>query len=130
VYAGSCALASGIRLATAVDHPDDLTISATIARGDATVWTASTSTAQLHRRPADLAEALFQALDFPDGAVLSTGTGIVPELDVTLQAGDVVTISIDGIGTLTNPVVTGTAAFASLVSSNPTDRPRINADSD
>jgi len=31
-----------------------------------------------------------------------TGTGIVPEDDFTLQTGDIVNISIDGIGTLIN----------------------------
>ena len=34
-----------------------------------------------------------------------TGSGIVPESDFTLTRGDVVNISIDGIGTLTNPVI-------------------------
>jgi 2-dehydro-3-deoxy-D-arabinonate dehydratase len=36
--------------------------------------------------------------------VLLTGTGLVPERDVTLQAGDVITIGIDCVGTLTNSV--------------------------
>jgi 2-dehydro-3-deoxy-D-arabinonate dehydratase len=36
--------------------------------------------------------------------VLLTGTGIVPPDDFTLQIGDVVDITVDGIGTLTNPV--------------------------
>ena len=38
-------------------------------------------------------------------AFLMTGTGIVPDESFTLRAGDVVTIDIPGIGTLTNPVV-------------------------
>ena len=45
------------------------------------------------------------ALAFPDGVVLLTGTGIVPDESFSLRAGDVVTIDIPGIGTLTNPVV-------------------------
>ena len=44
-------------------------------------------------------------LTFPVGVVLLTGTGIVPDESFTLRAGDVVTIDIPGIGTLTNPVV-------------------------
>ena len=44
---------------------------------------------------------------FPDGVVLLTGTGIVPPDDFTLLAGDEVAISIEGIGTLRNPVVQG-----------------------
>lgn len=44
---------------------------------------------------------------FPAGVVLSTGTGIVKinVSDFTHQVGDVSNISIDGIGTLTNPFV-------------------------
>jgi len=38
----------------------------------------------------------------PDGAVLLTGTGVVPSSDFTLLAGDVVEITIDGIGMLSN----------------------------
>ena len=34
-----------------------------------------------------------------------TGTGIIPPSEFTLQDGDVVAITIDGIGTLVNPVV-------------------------
>jgi 2-dehydro-3-deoxy-D-arabinonate dehydratase len=44
---------------------------------------------------------------FPRGAFLLTGTGVVPERDFTLQPGDWVAISIDGIGTLSNPIVQG-----------------------
>ena len=42
---------------------------------------------------------------FPDGVVLMTGTGIVPPDEFTLEDGDSVSISITGIGTLSNPVV-------------------------
>ena len=41
---------------------------------------------------------------FPNGAILLTGTGVVPPDDFTLAAGDVVHIDIAGIGRLTNPV--------------------------
>jgi len=41
---------------------------------------------------------------FPQGAFLLTGTGIVPPDSFTLERGDTVSISIDGIGTLVNPV--------------------------
>ena len=111
VYAGSCVLSPGIRLAGDVADPDALVISARITRGDRTVWEAATSTAQLHRRPVDLAAALLVGLDFPDGVVLSTGTGIVPDLDTTTLPGDVVRIEVEGIGTITNQVVLGKSAF-------------------
>lgn len=47
---------------------------------------------------------LFRGSDFPVGVVLLTGTSIVPPLEFTLQAGDMVTVEIPGIGRLRNPV--------------------------
>jgi 2-dehydro-3-deoxy-D-arabinonate dehydratase len=47
---------------------------------------------------------------FPGGVVLLTETGIVPPAEFTLHPSDVVTIDIDGIGALTNPVVQGPTA--------------------
>jgi 2-dehydro-3-deoxy-D-arabinonate dehydratase len=44
---------------------------------------------------------------FPDGAILSTGTSLVPELPFSLADGDVVTIRIDQVGTLVNRVIRG-----------------------
>ena len=44
---------------------------------------------------------------FPTGVFLLTGTGIVPPDDFSLAAGDIVRITIDGIGTLVNPVIQG-----------------------
>lgn len=105
VYTASCALGPGIRPIWELGDPTDLTISCTITRDGAPVWSARTSTAKLHRRLDDLIEHLYRALAFPYGAILSTGTGIVPGLDLSLSDGDVVRIEIDGIGTLTNPVI-------------------------
>jgi 2-dehydro-3-deoxy-D-arabinonate dehydratase len=56
----------------------------------------------------DLIDYLGREQTFPDGVFLMTGTGVVPENDFTLEDGDIVHVSIDGIGTLTNPVVRGT----------------------
>jgi 2-dehydro-3-deoxy-D-arabinonate dehydratase len=44
---------------------------------------------------------------FPDGVFLLTGTGIVPDASFSLRAGDVVEITIAGVGTLINPVMQG-----------------------
>ena len=65
----------------------------------------STSTASITRGFEDLSAWLMAALDFPVGAILLTGTGIVPDESFSLQAGDRVTVDIEGIGVLTNPVV-------------------------
>ena len=73
-------------------------------------WSGQGSTAQLKRPLDELARYLFAAQDFPDGAILSTGTGIVPGIEFTLRPGDTVTITIDQVGELVNPVVAGKGA--------------------
>jgi 2-dehydro-3-deoxy-D-arabinonate dehydratase len=102
VYDRSCALGPGIVPAWAAAPPFDITLQ--VQRGDASAFEGSISTASITRRFEDLAAWLMAALTFPVGVVLLTGTGIVPDESFTLRAGDVVTIDIPGIGTLTNPV--------------------------
>ena len=62
---------------------------------------------EINRSFDDLLGWLGRENSFPNGAFLLTGTGIVPDNDFTLQDGDLVHISISGIGTLSNPVVRG-----------------------
>ncbi len=103
VYKASCALGPEIVPGWLVATPFDITMSVT--RHSEAVFEGSTSTAAMARTLPDLADWLFRALDFPDGVIVLTGTGIVPGADFTLTPGDVVTIGIDDVGTLTNPVV-------------------------
>jgi 2-dehydro-3-deoxy-D-arabinonate dehydratase len=79
-------------------------IKAQIIRGSEIAWQAETSLAALNRTLEDLITYLFRCQDFPHGVILSTGTGIVPPLDIALADGDVVEIDVAGIGKLTNPV--------------------------
>jgi len=58
----------------------------------------------MKRTPDELIEYLFRECSFTNGVFLMTGTGIVPEKKFSLRSGDVVTISIDFIGTLINTV--------------------------
>ncbi|WP_405062629.1 fumarylacetoacetate hydrolase family protein [Kribbella sp. NBC_01505] len=118
LFAGGCALATGIRPAWEVADPKDLTIDLVIRRGDDDVFTGTTSTAKLVRELPDLIDALFVPNDFPDGVILATGTGIVPEFAFELHEGDVIRISIDELGTLTNTVATGREPFAFLAVQN------------
>ncbi|QXD23629.1 fumarylacetoacetate hydrolase family protein [Opitutia bacterium ISCC 51] len=53
----------------------------------------------------ELRDYLVRELEFPKGAFLMTGTGIVPDHDFTLQPKDEINITIETIGTLTNYVV-------------------------
>jgi 2-dehydro-3-deoxy-D-arabinonate dehydratase len=76
-------------------------------------WTGTASTAQLRRRFDELVGYLMFADVHPEGAVLSTGTCLVPPMPFTLHEGHVVRISVGEVGTLENPVVRGLAAIAS-----------------
>lgn len=124
VFAGGCALAAGIRPAWEVAGPRDLTITLTVRRDGATAFEGSTSTGRLARTLEDLVTALCAASYFPDGVVLATGTGIVPEMDFTLLAGDLVEIEVEHVGRLTTPVTVGKDPFARL-SDDPDTRPQL-----
>jgi 2-dehydro-3-deoxy-D-arabinonate dehydratase len=75
-----------------------------IQRNGKLVFDGKASTATMKRHVDDLVSWLFRELDFPYGAFLMSGTGIVPDLPYTLVSGDVVSISMSGLGTLTNTV--------------------------
>ena len=59
----------------------------------------------------DLVRWLYTELHFPYGARTVHRNGLVPDLAFTLEPGDVVTVSADEIGELTNPVVRGRQAM-------------------
>src|SRR4029079_18368649 len=105
VYLGGCALGPAVVPSWEIDDPYRLGIELEIERGGVQIWAGSANTSQLHRRFDDLVEHLFRADDFPWGVVISTGTCLVPDLPFTLQPGDTVSITIEGLGTLRNPVV-------------------------
>lgn len=115
IYSGSCALATGIVPAWEVRDPHDLAITMRVVRAGAVVWSGETSTARLHRQLDELVSVLYHPTDFPEGAVLTTGTGVVPELSFSLTEGDRVDIEIDGVGRLSNPVVRGREPMSWLV---------------
>jgi 2-dehydro-3-deoxy-D-arabinonate dehydratase len=104
IYAGACAIGPGITPVWELDDLGALAITVAVRRGGAVVWSGSTSTGQLHRELAELVEYLFRSSGFPQGVILSTGTGLVPELSFTLAPGDEVEVGISGVGTLTNVV--------------------------
>jgi 2-dehydro-3-deoxy-D-arabinonate dehydratase len=107
VYDASCALGPVIVPIWEVAEPKGLSVALTIERGGAVVFQGESSTGLIRRPLEYLIGYLGRDQTFPHGVVLLTGTGIVPGNDFTLQPGDVVTITIDPIGTLTNPVARG-----------------------
>ena len=116
VYLGGCAVGPWIRPAWEIPDPYDLTIELTITRDGQVAWQGESSTSGLRRRIPELASYLFREDDFPAGAILSTGTSLVPDLPFTLQPADQITIAISGIGELTNPVVRGKSALTATPS--------------
>jgi 2-dehydro-3-deoxy-D-arabinonate dehydratase len=103
VYDGSCALGPCILLS---QEPMAKTtgIDLEIVREGKNIFTGATTLAELKREPAELARFLFRDSSFPRGVFLMTGTGIVPGNDFTLASGDLIRITIDGIGRLENHV--------------------------
>jgi 2-dehydro-3-deoxy-D-arabinonate dehydratase len=68
------------------------------------VFEGSVEISQMKRKPDELVSYLYRECSFPNGCLLMTGTGIVPDSDFTLQPGDEIRIKIDPIGTLVNHV--------------------------
>ena len=123
IYAGACALGPGITPVWTLDDLGALTIRVAVRRGGSVAWSGETSTAQLHRDLAGLVEYLFRSASFPHGVVLSTGTGLVPELSFTLAPGDEVEVGIEGIGTLTNVVRPATGEWFGWLTPDPLRAP-------
>jgi 2-dehydro-3-deoxy-D-arabinonate dehydratase len=104
IYTGSCAVGPWIVVGMTEDDARQWTVHLQIRRGGTTVFIGQTRINQIKRRFSELSEYLFRSQRFPNGAVLLTGAGIVPEDTFTLEANDSVRITISGIGTLENPV--------------------------
>jgi 2-dehydro-3-deoxy-D-arabinonate dehydratase len=104
VYEHSCALGPVITLTDGMPPLDRVTIRMTIERRGDKVFEGATCLTEMARTCPDLVEWLGRDNTFPHGAILLTGTGIVPPDDFALAAGDLVTIDITGIGRLTNLV--------------------------
>ncbi len=103
VYDGSCALGPCLLLQRE-PPPPSTAIRLTIERAGAAIFDGSTTLASLKRSIDELVGYLYRETSFPSGCLLMTGTGIIPPHEFSLTHGDVVRITIDPIGTLTNPV--------------------------
>ncbi|MGG9961416.1 fumarylacetoacetate hydrolase family protein [Ferruginibacter sp. SUN106] len=75
-----------------------------IKRNGAVVFSDTIAISQMKRTPQELVGYVFKECSFPYGCLIMTGTGIVPGSDFTLQSGDKISISIEGIGMLVNTV--------------------------
>ena len=107
VYDQCAGVGPWITLGSAMPPREEIGIYLTIRRAGKPVFEGQTGVDQMARSFEDLISWLGRDNSFPAGVMLMTGTGVVPDNDFTLQPGDVVDIRIDGIGTLSNPVVQG-----------------------
>jgi 2-dehydro-3-deoxy-D-arabinonate dehydratase len=101
VYEGCAAIGPCILVQEEISDNSKITLE--IYRGGKMVANGDTDLTQLKRKPKELAEWLYRANTFPIGCLMMTGTGIVPD-GFTLNEGDEVKISIEGIGVLENTV--------------------------
>jgi 2-dehydro-3-deoxy-D-arabinonate dehydratase len=107
VYDQCAGVGPWITLASAMPPRAEIGIALSIRRDGQVVFEGTTGIDQMARTFEELIGWLSRDNSFPGGVMLMTGTGIVPDSDFTLQSGDIVDITIDGIGTLSNPVVQG-----------------------
>ncbi len=110
-YDACCGLGPWITLRDEMPPATEIGIRLTVTRAGQAVFEGRTSVGQMARSFDDLIGWLGRDNSFPNGVMLLTGTGIVPESSFTLESGDVVTIDIDGVGTLSNPIVQGAGAY-------------------
>jgi 2-dehydro-3-deoxy-D-arabinonate dehydratase len=103
VYDGSCALGPGLYV-TKDPLPAETEITIRITREHEVAFQGETALSQMRRKPEELVEYLYRETSFPTGAILLTGTGVIPPDEFTLRSGDLVEITIEPIGTLSNVV--------------------------
>ena len=93
---GPCLYVPGVPL------PAETAIAMKITRDGQEMYSDATTVSRIKRTLTELAGFLYLEMDFTYGSFLMTGTCLVPSNDFTLAEGDVIDITIDGIGTLTN----------------------------
>jgi 2-dehydro-3-deoxy-D-arabinonate dehydratase len=103
VYDGSCAIGPCIYFTEKPLAPET-EIRISIYRAGSRVFGDSTRIKKIKRPLDELVSYLYRETSFPYGALLMTGTGIVPPNDLTLQHGDEIEIKIEPMGTLRNTV--------------------------
>jgi 2-dehydro-3-deoxy-D-arabinonate dehydratase len=100
IYDDSLGLSGTIVLARDAADPRSAAIELEICRDGERVFAGDTSVSEMKRSFEELVEALYLELSFPAGAVLLTGTGVVPPDEFTLRDGDRVRIAVEGVGVL------------------------------
>jgi 2-dehydro-3-deoxy-D-arabinonate dehydratase len=104
IFSACFAFGPVIATGSTVPDPHALAIRCGIEREGRVIYDGQASTRDLKRRCEELADWLGRYNPVPPGTVLSTGTGILVPDEHALRPGDLVTITVERIGTLRNPV--------------------------
>lgn len=105
LYANSCAIGPCFVTAETIGDPHGLDVECAIHRDGKELFRGKTSTSGMARKCFELSDWLHRHNMIPNMTAVLTGTAIVPPPDVTLQEGDVVSITIQNIGLLENDVI-------------------------
>lgn len=105
IYTRSCAVGPCIVVGPTETTARTWTIGLQIYRGGKIVFEGQTSVNQIKRPFEEMVSYLKRSQIFPYGAVLLSGTGIVPADNFTLQPDDTIRIEVNGIGVLKNTVM-------------------------
>jgi len=105
IYHRSCAVGPCIVVGPTETVARTWLITLQIYRGGGIVFEGQTTVNQIKRSFEELVSYLYRSQTFPYGAVLLTGTGIVPGDNFSLQPDDEVRIEVNGIGVLENTVI-------------------------
>ncbi len=102
VYNACCALGPVIVTPDEIPSLAALDMTCIVQRGEENIFSGSVSLSRLARSIEHLVAFLMRSNNVPLGSVLLTGTGIIVPESSALHPGDVVTISVPGIGVLQN----------------------------
>lgn len=105
VYDACCSLGPVLVTPDEVPDPYELEMSCQITRAGQVTFSGSVSTSKLRRRFEELVDYLTRSNKVPTPTVILTGTGIIVEQEAALQPGDVCSINVPQIGTLSNPAI-------------------------
>lgn len=105
IYDRCFAVGPAITLVWELPDFRNLSIRMVVQREGRPVFEGETNTRLIKRPFAELVKYLGRHQTFPHGVLFSTGTGIVPPENFTLQVDDIVEIDIEQIGVLRNSVM-------------------------
>lgn len=105
VYERCCSLGPCVVSSDTIQDPHDLRMTMSITRDGQELYNESTSTSEMVRTCEELVSYYTRHNSVPEMAVLLTGTSLVPDDSFTLQPDDQIDIDIEGIGTLSNGVI-------------------------